>query len=271
MNRSIAGKIFTTIFLSVVTGGISAHAQLRYSVLGGVTNSKISIKEFTLIRSKSIGPNTFLDERVLSRTLSGISFFGGFKFDYDLTNNISLSTRLVLDNVRFRQDIENRMSTQGNGGILGRDSVFGEDIIGLLYLSVPFHLIFYAPLKKSRLYVGVGGYISYGISGYNEFKSTYSSTPTITDSIMQITFSSNEKVKSASYHTRRFDYGISLISGIQFRNKLFIEAGFDNGMNSVFKDRFITYFRQNTFLHTVVHRFSNRKREFRLGIGYRIK
>ena len=115
----------------------------------------------------------------------------------------------------------------------------GKNITKLLYLSIPLHLVFYAPLEKTRIYIGVGGFVSYGLLGTYEFKPISNDDPGIIDSIGAITFSSNDKIKYATYHANRIDYGLSIIAGIELRNNFFFELGFTNGLRSVFNGRYV--------------------------------
>jgi hypothetical protein len=78
-----------------------------------------------------------------------------------------------------------------------------------------------------------------------------------------ITFSDNEKYKSVVFHANRFDYGVSIVAGLQLRNNFFIEGAFDDGLHSIFKDKFLVEDKNRTY-----YNFPNKKRTFRLGIGY---
>ena len=168
---------------------------------------------------------------------SGYSFFGGLKVEKELTNSLSISSGLLLDNVRYVQNIQQGHYVSGSSS--AQYYTMGKNITNLLYLSIPLHMVFYAPLEKTRIYVGVGGYISYGLLGTYEFKPLSNDDPGIIDSIGAITFSSNDKIKYATYHANRIDYGLSIIAGVEFRNNFFFELGVTSGLRSVFNGRYV--------------------------------
>ena len=79
----------------------SSMAQLKLSVLAGVNNSKISIGNYNVAYQEY--PSDFSDS---SQMKSGYSFFGGLKVEKELTNSLSISSGLLLDNVRYIQNIQ---------------------------------------------------------------------------------------------------------------------------------------------------------------------
>jgi hypothetical protein len=242
------------------------HAQkFHVSVIAGANSFKTSVKDYRSRDVIDLYPNavTFSESKVDP----GYSFFGGLKFDFDLTTNLSLSSKLLLDHSRFTEHFERFF---GNDWWL--DSAFGQDKVRLLYISVPLHFVFYASTKKFRIYIGTGGYINYGLLGTNEYKSFYSSVPWYTDSISQVAFNKSKKLRSVSYRANRFDYGLSVMTGIHLRNGFFIEAGFENGLNSIFQDRYPLYgVAGASDRNEILYNIRNKRKEFKLGIGYRIK
>jgi hypothetical protein len=259
MNRTITARWFLLLVALLSAFSMSSIAQLNISVLAGVNNSKISLTNF-----KSVYTYSLTEISTNYQIKSAYSFFGGMKVDVDLTNNLSISSGLLIDNSEYSQDLKQYIFMVGSG----TDSTTGTDHVKLLYLSIPLRLVFFAPLKKSRIYIGVGGYINYGLLGTNEFQlSSTTIVPPIADSIAAVTFSSNKKITYPIYHANRIDCGLSVTAGIQFRNHFFFEAGFNGGLVSVFKDRYLvldTYDKAH-------YNFINRIRQYFLGFGYQIK
>lgn len=236
----------------------SSIAQLKISVLAGVNNSKIPIETYNI----SYLTSNFSDISDSSHMESGYSFFGGLKIEKELTNSLSIGSGLLLNNVEYVQNIHQKHYINSSTQYL----TIGQNITKLLYLSVPLRLVFYAPLEKTRIYIGVGGYISYGLLGTYEFKTSSNNDPGIIDSIGAITFSSNDKIKYATYHANRIDYGLSVIAGIELRNNFFFELGVNSGLRSVFNGRYVV-------LHgsAVVYNYYNTITQSLFGIGYHIK
>ena len=257
------------LYLTFFRTQVSAQ-KFHFSVIGGATSSTVSVKNYARSSTYVIpvnGNSGLVSFYLESKNKSLRSFFGGMKFEFDLTNSITISSKLYLENTGYVARIDERVTLNVSPDIQG-DSIRGEDRVKLLYLSAPLHIIFYAPLPKSRVYVGVGGFASYGLSGNLHFKDKNSTNNAFNtqDSIIQITFNGSPRVKSATYHANRMDYGVSVIAGMEFRNNFFFEIGYDNGFATILKDRFIV-----AGGSIIAFNFPNKKREFKLGIGYRIK
>lgn len=243
----------------------AVNAQFHIDVLAGANNNKISIRDYSGAFYRRIADQTVGFARK-SQNVSGFSFFAGIKGEMEITDRISITPELLLENVKFSQNFRQLF---GDGSNLIYDSVFGRDNLTFWYVSLPVHFTFYASLKKTKVFVGIGGYTSYGITGSNEFTRNYSSIISVTDSIGQISFSKNDKIKSAAYRCNRIDYGISVIAGFRLRNRFFVEGGFQNGFRSIFTNQFLVFNFQQT--DRIDYRFPNKKIQFRLGVGYRIK
>jgi len=258
-------KIIWLIFILVITQAteqIQAQekSKIHFSLLGGVNSSKISLK--SLSYSTPLNGNINIDVGSESSFGSRVSFYAGLKAEYELTSSLSLGSGISIENTGFTESYGKNVYIRGSGIF---DSISGKDVIKLTYITAPLHLIFYGSLKRSRIYLGVGGYLSYGLTGTNNVYISSSSIVNVSDSITIISFSSDKNIKGISYRGNRWDYGVSIIGGIQFRNRFFIQGGFDAGMANILKDRFVVY---DGTGKNVAYNYDNKKRMFKLGIGY---
>lgn len=258
-------KIIWLIFILVIAQAkeqiyAQEKTKLHLSLLGGVNSSKISLK--SLSYSAPLNGNVFIEVNSKSSFDSRISFYAGLKAEYELTSSLSIGSGISVENAGFTESYGKKVFVRGTSR---RDSITGKDVIKLTYITAPLHLIFYGSLKRSRIYLGVGGYLSYGLTGTNNVYISSSSVVNVSDSITIISFSSDKNIKGISYRGNRWDYGVSVIGGIQFRNRFFIQGGFDAGMATILKDRFAVY---DGTGKNVVYNYENMKRMFKLGIGY---
>jgi len=242
---------------------ITANAQFHVSGWGGMTHSWSSIKDFASSSASShIAPFTSMTER--HRIYYRNSFFAGIKGDIELASGLSLGVNLILESTGFQENLK-QYYLSGSGAIF--DSIAGKDVVRLIYMSAPVHLVFAAPIGNARLLVGAGAYISCGLTGNSDFYKLYSTYLPVTDSVEPVTFSNSSHFKSGFYHANRLDYGLSVMMGIQFRNRIFLEAILENGYRSVFKDRFVV----EDAYGQMIFSSPNKRRVVMMGLGYRFK
>jgi len=244
----------------------TARAQFHISAWGGVNYSWTSIKDFA---SNSFNPSDPYTPSVTEkrRAYYRNSFFVGIKADIELADGLSLSTNLLLENTGFQENFKQWYSQSVGGSDAIFDSLAGKDIVRTFYISAPVHLVFAAPIGTARFLVGAGGYISCGLTGTSDFQKFYDVNPYLSDSIKAITFSNNDHFRSSFYHANRIDYGLSVMMGVQLRNRIFVEAILEDGFRSVFKDRFIVRDVNNQ----IVFSAPNKRRVVMIGVGYRFK
>ena len=246
-----------TIFLFCCMAAIvSANSQVKIEVLGGGNLSRLSLKEYTAgYLYYPEDPNLPPNIRTIKREIKmSPGFFIGAGLEWELNSNLSLSSRMIVENVRLADQLRDHWYV---------DSLTGRSTMSLYYLRLPLHLLFYAPVKKARLFLGVGGYAAYGLTGTDIFRPDDGGR----DSIEAVSFRKDGNDHYAFYHANRFDYGLSITAGIRFRSGLFLEASFVNGLRSITTDRYTAYHSNPA---NVEYGFKNYRRQFSLGIGYRL-
>lgn len=95
--------------------------------------------------------------------------------------------------------------------------------ISINYVEIPFNVVFNAPTRTGKFYIGAGPYLAYGLSG----KLIYGQT--------------GQKVKlgvgssnPATIQVNRWDYGVTSLAGYELKNGFFLNAHYSLGLNNVF-------------------------------------
>lgn len=109
----------------------------------------------------------------------------------------------------------------------------------LNYLQVPLHVIYNVNVGATRLYAGIGGYAGYGISG--EVKNTLWFHTEDGGYDFTEKLKAFKKIEDGGGNLERMDYGLSTLAGVQLRNGLFIQAGYQHGLTNISKDKEDTY------------------------------
>ncbi len=121
-----------------------------------------------------------------------------------------------------------------------------ENKLNLIYVNMPAYLFYRYKLRsRSKVYVGAGPYVSYGVSGRGEV----ASVGEMEGGQFKITWGSTENED----YMKPLDYGVSAKAGYRSYGGFDISASYDYG----FPDVFVLYKNQ-----------SMKHRAFRLTIGY---
>jgi len=272
-------KQLTAVLLTLLVCGM-AEAQFRYGLTAGGIQSHISIsseyakytyRDIILISLPVSVTNQvgYADRTTESGSTQSItSWYGGYVFDYFLSSGFAIRWSLLLENKGWKGSFQKEGVWQDPQQYNNwrTDSVGGTEQFSLHYLSLPVNLLFFAPLKKIKIYFGAGGYIAYGIMGRYTANFAYSTFPNVKDSIAEIVFNTNsDKYKGAAYHANTFDWGLTASAGIEFRNGLFVNFSYSNGLRDVLIDRY-GFEDINTGKYSPI--LPNRNRAVCVGIGY---
>lgn len=147
----------------------------------------------------------------------------GAVVQYDLGRHISLRSGVnyLKQGVRFKHQEDEFSSTTGKAR--------------LNYLQVPLHVIYNANIAGHRLYAGLGGYGNYGMSGNVKYTLWFYTEDGGYEVIEKLkAFKSTEK---GGADLERWDYGVSALAGIQLKNGLFIQAGYQQGIKNISRDK----------------------------------
>jgi hypothetical protein len=255
------------------------EAQFRYGLTAGGIQSHISIssesanytyRDIILISYPVSVTNQagYTDRSSVSgSTQSASSWYGGYVFDYFLSSGFAVRWSLLLENKGWKGNFKKSGDWHDPQvyNSVRQDSVGGTERFSLHYLSLPINLLFFAPLKKLKIYFGAGGYIAYGIVGHYTANIAYSSFPEVKDSVAEIAFNTDIDKHKGAYHANAFDWGLSASAGIEFRNGLFINFNYSNGLRDVLINRY-------GFEDLSTGKFSfilpNRNRAVSIGVGY---
>jgi outer membrane protein with beta-barrel domain len=108
------------------------------------------------------------------------------------------------------------------------------------YLEIPLYFLFSPPLGKTKLLIGVGPYIGLAMSGKYKFQIVNTTDPSIKDSIDMIGVNKYQK-KRAVLSANGFDSGITITSGLEFRNGMFFNCSLFSGLRDVMTDRYFVF------------------------------
>lgn len=109
----------------------------------------------------------------------------------------------------------------------------------LNYLQVPLHVMYQHAGRSLSLFGGLGGYAAYGFSGEIKNKLWFYTE----DGGYDVT----EKLKAFKSaeedggDLEKFDVGVSAIAGIELKNRIYVEAGYQFGLRNNFRDKRDTY------------------------------
>lgn len=117
--------------------------------------------------------------------------------------------------------------------------------ITLTYMNIPVNLVYRFSIKRvGKLYTGAGPYMSWGVSGNNQNETTN------VTSGQSVTFGDTEDYK-------KFEYGATLIGGIELNNHLTFNLDYQYGFTNIAADQTIA---QGTT--------SIKNRVFSMGLGF---
>jgi len=273
----IKGILISGILLLLIG---RTEAQFRYGLTAGFLQSRISVdseyeqyeyRDIILRTNQGRLPGYGSSDRthIAGASSSATSWYGGFVFDYFFTDGLAIRWKLLLQNPGWKGQFVKTGNALANYPLIPTsraDTVTGNDQYSLQYITLPVDIVFFASLKKARLYFGAGGYLAYGVAGHYKVSITHSTFSEVRDSVAEISFNPNtDQYRAAPYHAHRVDIGLTACAGIEFRNGLFIDMNYSVGLKDILIDR---YGFQNTYGRDYDIVLPNRIRIFSVGLGY---
>ena len=128
--------------------------------------------------------------------------------------------------------------------------------VNLLYGQIPVDLVYHIPVGVGNIYFGAGPYAAIGLSG----KITGTMDRTVSsDSSQNINATFNNKAKFGSDSTdyKSVYFGANAIAGIQFKNGILLNIGYDVGLSSI--------------NHVYPGYLAIKDDQFTISVGYRFK
>ena len=102
----------------------------------------------------------------------------------------------------------------------------------LHYLQLPVTAMYTLPLENARLFAGIGGYFGYGISGKDKETLSYIAPD---ESMIVITeeIDAFKKEEEDGAGLKRTDFGATALAGVELRNGLFVNVGYQLGLSNI--------------------------------------
>ncbi|HEX8358084.1 MAG TPA: porin family protein [Segetibacter sp.] len=106
----------------------------------------------------------------------------------------------------------------------------------LNYLELPVNFVYKIPMNSATAFVGAGPSIGYGISGKMKAKGWIADEDS--DDLIEVNESTDafKKESEGGGELKRIDLSANAIAGIEFKNGLYINAGYLMGLNSLVKE-----------------------------------
>jgi hypothetical protein len=243
--------------LGFVAGGIYSESNLK---------NQIQVTKERITRDPILGKWTVLNGSLKNTIIySGVfSGYGGLVYDFKITNTFYIKSKLLFANKGWIEENDSRtdslfflsQSEIPDYRYIPDERTKSEQIYSIRYLELPVSFTFYAPVRKSLIFVGIGPYVSIGIAGKYRYRVKESNKQNRLDSTQnsKIGFNSNS---SKELSARKFDYGAALDFGLELRNRIFITLTYSAGLVNVFENRYWA--------------LQNRNRDIRIGLGYYLK
>ena len=188
---------------------------------------------------------------VNAQVLFGVKVSGGLAYrqivDPETISSSSIKTFNARGIAQFY--LKNDFWLESGIGIAGKGSIVYRDALTttthLTYIEVPVTLLRKFTFTDIGIfYTGVGGYISMGYRG----KITYETPGSSTSDFVRF---------GKDNDFRKFDAGVNILAGFEFKNKLTFNMAYSFGINNIASDP-----QQDSGI-TVI-----RNREFSVGLGY---
>lgn len=171
-------------------------------------------------------------------SLSSARVKNQYDINYDRSMHFSQGGGVVV-----QYDLNDHISFRGSADYLqqGATLTYSPDELSvtskfrLNYVQVPLHVLYNVQTFGVKFYAGLGGYAAYGFSGHSINTLRYSGSEGEPIEI-------KEKVKAFGKDTedgnnfKRMDMGLSGIAGVQLRNNLFVQAGYQYGLTNLNRD-----------------------------------
>lgn len=198
--------------------------------------------------------------------------FSQFSFGVQATGNMSTARLTTSDDINFSKTmrfspggglvaqyaLSDKLAIRSGINYLQNGGVFNytdNDFIvtkvkvdnKLNYLQLPVNFMYKLPIGKLELYAGVGGYISYGLSGKTKITKSY----TLPDG-NHVTEEERDAFKDAEKNGagfRKVDFGASALAGVKLKNGLFANIGYQFGLTDIASDTDTKYFNRSLQLH----------------------
>ena len=145
-------------------------------------------------------------------------------------------------------DISNHFSLRSGITFLqqGTELTYAFDEFGsttsatkLNYLQVPMQAIYSVNVGGSKVYAGVGGYGAYGLSGL--VKNTLWFHTDDGGYVLSEELEAFDKLEDEGGDLLRWDYGLVGLAGVQLKNGLYFEGGYQQGLANISRDKEDSY------------------------------
>ncbi|HEX7844812.1 MAG TPA: outer membrane beta-barrel protein [Chitinophagaceae bacterium] len=185
------------------------------------------------------------------------------KSKYDLDFNKDVQVRPSAAFVA-QYDFSKRFAIRAGLGFsqLGVTAKYSEDEFGsstvrtrLNYIQLPVHAIYKTKAGSNMLYAGLGGYAGYGFGGEAKFTMWHYTDDGGYDVIEKL--NPFKSVEDGGADLERFDYGLSALAGLQLKNGIYIQVGYQHGLANIERDNDNTY--RNRGIGLTVGYFFKRK------------
>jgi len=269
-------KRITVVLFVVMVILQTGSAQNRFGFIGGGIYSKSNLKNQSRNAPETFAWNVELhDWQVVNNSIRNkityagkFSGYGGLEYDLKITNAFYIKSKLLfvskgwneksdyrIDSVFFLDYVDS-ISTSIPHRNIPDESTKSDQVYSLGYLELPVTFAFYAPVRESLIFIGIGPYVSYGLVGKYRYRVTESNKQNRLDSTRNLNISFDGNTKN-DLTARRLDYGAALEVGVEFRNRMFVTLNYTAGLVNVFEKRYWA--------------LQNRNRDLRIGFGYYLK
>jgi len=245
--KSIGMKSFALCFLIYLFVFNSSFGQVRIGITSGTGLSRITIKDERVFGE--VGSDYYSSN---ATTRNSWTYYGGLMAAFKVSNALEFRTKLLANSKSWKERAVYKISSSAAGSN-PKDSTASQRTYRISYLELPMNLIFLSPLGKSKILFGVGPYISYALGGKFKMDIEHTIMANSTDSLAFINFTS-EEIRGTAYKGNRFDFGASIVAGIELRNGVVFDLNYTVGTKDILQDRYFV--------------FPNRWRVFTVGIGY---
>jgi hypothetical protein len=175
-------KRITIIFFCVTIFFQTAICQNRIGfIVGGIYAESNLKNQSQRVSEKLVWDNTILRWRLVNNSFKNdiiyagkFSGFGGLVYDLKVTNAFSIKSKLLFVSKGWVEKNDYRLDTvfylsEGNPLFLPYRNIPNEhtksqQIYNFYYVELPINFTFYAPVRKSLLFIGIGPYISAALS-----------------------------------------------------------------------------------------------------------
>lgn len=227
---------FTIIILLLLFLGRSVFSQVQIGFTAGFGLSTINFKEES---SSGLAGSSSDYASKTGFSWPIISGHAGIVYEVPLSRDFSIRGKVQIASKGWgtlTTEQHDFYSGQPGPTTLISKIIYYENF-RIEYVDAPVQFIFYFPLKKTKLFLGVGPYVGYGLIGKYKRRATERYRSTVKEANTSLSF---EKSATA-FEINRINYGMLVSAGIQFRNRMTVDATFDGGFNKVSLDRYYNF------------------------------